>query len=161
MPYPLPDPPLDDGEVRLRPWRDDDAAALAAAWRDDEIRRWTAVPQIGGDADAHARRWIAGAELRRAQGIALDLVVSPPAPSDEVLGEVGVVTLAGGPQRAEMGWWVAPAHRRRGIATRAVRLFAQWCRDELGLELFAEVDPDNPASIWVAEAAGLRLRLRR
>ena len=27
-------------------------------------------------------------------------------------------------------------------------------------DLFADVDPENPASVWVAEAAGLRLRLR-
>ena len=60
-----------------------------------------------------------------------------------------------------MGWWTAAGHRRRGVATRAVTLFTGWCRDELGLEVFAEVDPDNPASIWVAEAAGIRLRLKR
>jgi RimJ/RimL family protein N-acetyltransferase len=67
--------------------------------------------------------------------------------------------MAGGPSRAEVGWWTAPASRRRGVATRAVTLFARWCRDELGIELFAEVDPDNPASLWVAEAAGVRIRL--
>jgi RimJ/RimL family protein N-acetyltransferase len=131
---------------------------LAAAWADAAIRRWTAVP-ADPSAD-HARRWIAGAELRREQGAALDLVVSPTdAGDDTVLGEVGIVTMAGGPSRAEVGWWTAPEHRRRGIATRAVTLFAAWCRDELDYELFAEVDPDNAPSIWVAEAAGVRLRL--
>jgi RimJ/RimL family protein N-acetyltransferase len=131
-----------------------------------------AVPTV-----EQAARWIAGAELRRAQGIALDLVVvaDEPAPGEvlgdgegegprpapgEVLGEVGLVTMAGGPDRAEIGWWVGPAHRRRGVATRAVGLGAGWAAATLGLELFAEVDPDNAPSIWVAEAAGLRLRLR-
>ena len=158
MPYPLPDPALADDAVRLRPWRTDDAPALAAAWADEAIRRWTAVP--AGPSEEHARRWIGGAELRRQQGVALDLVVSPSDPADDtVLGEVGIVTMAGGPDRAEVGWWTAPAHRRQGIATRAVTLFAGWCRDELRIELFAEVDPDNPASLWVAEAAGVRIRL--
>ena len=158
MPYPLPDPPLADDVVRLRPWRSDDAPALAAAWADEAIRKWTAVP--ADPSEDHARRWIAGAELRRGQGVALDLVVSPADPDDDtVLGEVGLVTMAGGPSRAEVGWWTGPAHRRQGVATRAVTLFAAWCRDELEIELFAEVDPDNPPSLWVAEAAGVRIRL--
>lgn len=160
MPYPLPDPPLDDGTVRLRQWTEADAGALAAAWGDEELKRWTAVP--ADPTEDRARRWIAGEALRREQGIALDLVASPSDPTDDtVLGEVGLVTMAGGPARAEVGWWTAPAHRRRGVATRAVTLFATWCRDELGMELFAEVDPDNPPSLWVAEAAGVRLRLKR
>ena len=158
MAYPLPDPPLSDGVVRLRPWQADDAPALAAAWADAAIRRWTAVP--ADPSEDHARRWIAGAELRRGQGVALDLVVSPADPDDAtVLGEVGLVTMAGGPSRAEVGWWTGPEHRRRGVATRAVTLFAGWCRDVLDMELFAEVDPDNPPSLWVAEAAGVRIRL--
>ncbi len=158
MAYPLPDPPLADGVVRLRPWRGEDAPALAAAWADEAIRRWTAVP--AHPSEAHARRWIDGAELRRGQGVALDLVVSPADPDDDtVLGEVGLVTMAGGPSRAEVGWWTGPDHRRRGVATRAVTLFAGWCRDALEIELFAEVDPDNPPSLWVAEAAGVRIRL--
>ena len=158
MAYPLPDPPLADEVVRLRPWRPDDAPALAAAWGDEAIRRWTAVP--ADPTEDHARRWISGAELRREQGVALDFVVSPHDPTDDaVLGEVGLVTMAGGPSRAEVGWWTAPSHRRQGIATRAVTLLARWCGDELGIELFAEVDPDNPASLWVAEAAGLRIRM--
>jgi RimJ/RimL family protein N-acetyltransferase len=158
VPYPLPDPPLDDGVVRLRPWTAGDAAALAAAWADDEVRRWTAVP--ADPSLDRASRWIAGEALRRSQGVALDLVVSPSDPEDDtVLGEVGLVTMAGGPDRAEVGWWTAADHRRQGVATRAVTLFAGWCRDTLGIELFAEVDPDNPASLWVAESAGICLRL--
>ena len=160
MPYPLPDPPLADDLVRLRPWRLDDAPALAAAWEDEEVRKWTAAPARA--TEGLARSWIASEEIRRRQGAALDLVVSPAAPGDDtVLGEVGLVTMAGGPSRAEVGWWTAAPHRRRGIATRAVTLFAGWCRDELGIELFAEVDPDNPASVWVAESAGVRLRLKQ
>ena len=159
MPYPLPDPPLSDGVVRLRPWSAADAPALATAWSDEEVRRWTAVP--ADPSVDHARRWIEAEGLRRRQGLGLDLVVAPvDADDDTVLGEVGLVTMAGGPARAEAGWWVGPAHRRQGIATRAVTLFARWCRDELELELFAEVDADNAPSIWVAEAAGIRLRLR-
>jgi RimJ/RimL family protein N-acetyltransferase len=138
-----------------------DAEALVAAWADEEIQRWTRVPELR-ESD-HALRWIAAEQLRRDRGLALDLVISP-ADSDDrtVLGEVGMVPLAGGPSRAELGWWVAAAHRRQGIATRAVGLFATWLRDGLGFtDLFAEVDPDNPPSVWVAESNDLRLRIKR
>jgi RimJ/RimL family protein N-acetyltransferase len=159
---PLPDPPLTDGVVRLRPWTSspEDVDALVAAWSDPEIRAWTAVPEE--PTVEQAARWIAGEGVRRERGLALDLVVSPAEPADDatVLGEVGLAPLAGGPARFEAGWWVAAPHRRQGIATRAVRLVASWAADVLEVELFATVDAHNPASIWVAEAAGIRLRLK-
>jgi RimJ/RimL family protein N-acetyltransferase len=161
MPLPLPDPPLADDAIRLRPWRAHDVDALVDAWADKEIQRWTRVPPRRGEADA--LRWIAAEELRRERGLALDLVISPSDATDTtVLGEVGMVPLAGGPSRAELGWWVSAAHRRRHVATRAVGLFAAWLRDDLAFtDLFAEVDPDNPASIWVAESNNLRLRIKQ
>jgi len=160
MPLPLPDPALVDEMVRLRPWQITDVAALVDAWADEEIRRWTRVPEQR-DAAA-ALRWIASEHLRRDRALSLDLVVSPAALDDDtVLGEVGMVPLAGGPSRAELGWWVAPDHRRSGVATRAVGLFARWLRDALEFtDLFAEVDLRNPPSVWVAESNALRLRIR-
>jgi RimJ/RimL family protein N-acetyltransferase len=132
----------------LRPWCSDDALALAAAWADPEIRRWTEVPDdISEEA---AARWIAGWEERGRRGIALDLVVSP-IDGDEVLGEVGFVRDG---RLARCGWWVASAHRGRGVATAAVTQLAARAR-ELGLEPVAEVDPANEASRRIAERAGL------
>ena len=161
MSLPLPDPPLTDGVVRLRPWSVHDVDALVNAWADEEIQKWTLVP-ARRDAD-DALRWIASEQLRRDRSLALDLVISPADTGDAtVLGEVGMVPLAGGPSRAELGWWVARPHRRQGVATRAVGLFATWLRDALEFtDLFAEVDPENPASVWVAEANDLRLRIRK
>ncbi len=161
MPLPLPDPPLHDDVVRLRPWSAHDVDALVDAWADEEIQKWTRVPAQRGAADA--LRWIASEQLRRDRALSLDLVISPADEDDmTVLGEVGMVPLAGGPSRAELGWWVGAAHRRRHVATRAVGLFADWLRDELAFtDLFAEVDPENPASVWVAESNGVRLRIRR
>jgi RimJ/RimL family protein N-acetyltransferase len=137
-----------------------DVDALVDAWADEEIQRWTRVPEARGPADA--LRWISAEQLRRDRALSLDLVISPGDTDDTtVLGEVGMVPLAGGPSRAELGWWVAREHRRRGIATRAVGLLATWLRDELEFtDLFAQVDTDNPASVWVAERNDLRLRLR-
>src|SRR3954469_25790130 len=102
MALPLPEPELDDGVVRLRTWSAHDVDALVAAWNDEEIQKWTRVPAQRGPDDA--QRWIASEELRRDRGLALDLVISPSG-GDDVLGEVGMLPLAGGPSRAELGWW--------------------------------------------------------
>ena len=159
MAFPLPDPPLRDDLVVLRVWGAHDVDALVRAWADPEIQKWTRVPEARGAPDA--LRWISAEQLRRDRALALDLVIASPDDERAVLGEVGMVPLAGGPNRAELGWWVAPEHRRKGVATHAVGLFAGWLRDELEFgDLFAEVDMDNPASVWVAESANLRLRLR-
>jgi RimJ/RimL family protein N-acetyltransferase len=114
--------------------------ALAAAWADPDVVRRTAVPAVRDV--AAATRWIAGEAERRAQGLALDLVVASGGGRD-VLGEVGLARFdrpgaggrpaaAGGGRfvgaagRAEIGFWTAPAARGRGLATVAVRLVAAW-----------------------------------
>jgi len=147
---PLPDPALADGEVLLRPWRPADAGALARAWADDEVARWTGVPERTDR--AAALRWIAGDADRRARGLALDLVVEV---AGAVAGEVGLSGFDAGSRTVEVGWWVAPSHRGRGLATRAAGLVAAWAVAELSVDMaIARCDPANPASGAVARAAG-------
>ena len=116
--------------------------ALAAAWADPVVVRRTAVPPVRDV--AAATRWIAGEAERRAQGLALDLVVASAAGGGrDVLGEVGLARFdrpgaggrpaaggggrfAGADGRAEIGFWTAPAARGRGLAAVAVRLLAAW-----------------------------------
>jgi RimJ/RimL family protein N-acetyltransferase len=101
-----------------------DAAALAAAWTDPEVARWTAVP--GAHDPAAAARWIAGDPDRWAGGLAVDLVIGSPVDGGRaVLGEVGLAHFdAAG--RAEIGFWLAPSARGRGLATAAVTLVTRW-----------------------------------
>jgi len=57
--------------------------------------------------------------------------------------------------KAEIGYWVVPEARRRGVGSRATRLLALWAIEHLGLErveLLAH--PGNEASQRVAERAG-------
>ena len=151
-PLRLPDPPLADALVKLRPWRPADAPTLAEAWADPEVARWTGVPAIADE--AAARRWIGGDEERRRRGLSLDLVVEV---GTELAGEVGLAGFdASG--SAEIGWWVGSAHRGRGVATAAARLLAAWAPEALGLaSVVARCHPDNPASGAVARAAGFEL----
>lgn len=58
-------------------------------------------------------------------------------------------------QIAEMSYWVFPAFRRRGFASRAVSLACQWAFAELAVErMELYVEPDNAASRSAAERAG-------
>ena len=133
--------------IGLRPWRPADAPALAAAWADPDIARWTAVPE---DRSVEAAaRWIAGWDDRRRRGLALDLVVTAADDDATVRGEVGVAFVTDPPT---MGWWVLAPARGRGVATAAVRRFLD---EFLPVDdVVAEVDEANPASIAVARAVG-------
>jgi len=150
LPVPLPDPPLADGQITLRPWEPGDASHLSAAWSDPEVTRWTGVPSRT-DLEA-ARRWIAGDADRRARGLSLDLVIDV---DGEVAGEVGLAGLDVAAGTAEIGWWVRPSHRGQRLASRSAELLAAWALDELHVQsIVARCHPSNPASGGVARAAG-------
>lgn len=132
----LPTPP--EG---LRHWRPDDAGALAQAWANPDIARWSPPP-----ADLDPATWIAGTEDRWARRLALDLVIVGTRPA-EVAGEIGLRGFTTAPARAELGVWVAAPHRRHGLAARAVRTATTWALDELDLDqLWARTDPANGAA---------------
>ena len=154
-PTSAPDPPLSDGVVTLRPWRLDDVPALVAMCNgDEEMAYWLdRLPQPYTDEDGRAyvafgeRGW-RGDENETPFAIAN-------AAGGEALGSCGVFWSGAPRGGVEVGYWVGRQARGRGVATRAVRLVAQWVLGELGferLELFA--DPRNEASCRVAERAG-------
>ena len=166
MYLPLPEPTLAGMRCLLRPWEVGDAATLAAAWSDPEVRRWLPVPDHADR--AAAADWIAGDADRRRAGLALDLVAVEPVTGPGigsglaveatagVLGEVGLSSFNPEDGVAMIGWWTVDRHRRRGVATEMVRLLTTWALGPpLGLDvLVAEVEPANPGSVAVALAAG-------
>jgi RimJ/RimL family protein N-acetyltransferase len=150
---PLPDPPLADDEVVLRPPAEADVPALVAACQDPDIQHFTFVPAPYGD--EHARSWVAGTAPARADGSALGLVVAPAAEPAALLGTIGIVRPDWEHGVAELGYWVAPWARGRGVAARAVGLLAPWTVRELGFaRVTLHIDAGNAASRRVAERAG-------
>jgi ribosomal-protein-alanine N-acetyltransferase len=144
--------------VRLRRWRDDpwDVAALVGAWDDPSVMGASPVPaDVSADG---ARRWISGESERRARGLALDLVIGP-LDGDLVWGEVGLRGFDMAVRRAEVGWWLTPDARGRGVALAAVDLLATWALGPpLGLrQVWARIDLGNAASARVAAGSGFRL----
>jgi RimJ/RimL family protein N-acetyltransferase len=144
----LPDVPLTDGVVTLRPWRPDEADWYAAQTVDPEIQRFTAeLPDL---APAAVRDAIEDMLAARAHA---GLVITDAA-TGELLGNAG---LAAGeePGVGHLSYWVAAPARGRGVATRAVRLLVDWAW-RCGMRrvrLWAHVD--NVGSQRVAERAGL------
>ncbi|MDX6687034.1 MAG: hypothetical protein QOF86_3162 [Baekduia sp.] len=151
-PLPLPDPPLADDVLRLRPPAPADVPAITEACQDPEIQRFTFVPSPY--TEAHAAGWVADAAPARARGEALEFVIAD-TPTDVLLGTIAVQRRVLVHRTAEIGYWVAPAARGRGTAARALALLAPWALRSLGLaRVTCEIDVDNDASQRVAEAAG-------
>lgn len=152
-PLALPQPPLGDGVITLRPWQAQDAPALVAAWADPAVARWSAPPARRSLVDA--KRWIAATPSLRSRRLALDLVVSSIGPRPEVLGEVGLSSFDDDDRSARIGYWIVPGQRGRGLATRAVRLLTASALNRYGLNtVIATVDPGNRASQVVLRRAG-------
>lgn len=147
----VPDPPLADESVALRPFTLDDVEWIVRACRDPEIPRYTLVPDPYEPEDA--RGWIGLHEGERERGEALALAVVD-AEDGEPLGSAGLQRIDWDQGRGEVGYWVAPWARGRGAATSATRLLAAHAF-ALGLaRVEIPVYVDNPASQRVAEKAG-------
>jgi RimJ/RimL family protein N-acetyltransferase len=143
---------LRDGDLVLRRKRPSDAEAITAACQDPEIPRWTFVPSPYTVADAQA--FLARCAEEEAAGRSVNLLAVH-ATEDTLLGSFSLMELDREPGCGEIGYWVAAEARGRGVATRAVRLLADWARSELGLTRI-EILPhkDNLPSRRVAEKAG-------
>jgi RimJ/RimL family protein N-acetyltransferase len=147
-----PRPPLADELVRLRPWSEADDEPARRATQDPLIPRHTGVPE--NQTVLEIRRWRAEQEPARVSGESLFLVIADPR-TDELLGSISLMRFEWADHRAEIGYWVAPWARRRGVATRSVRLLSRWALTDLGLgRVNLYTDPDNPASQAVAERCG-------
>jgi len=133
----------------LRAWRPADAPVLVEAWADPDIAMYCGVPP--DPTLERAERWIAGWEERQSSGASIDLVAVDD--RDRVIGEVGAHPVDG---ELELGWWVLPAHRGRGVASAMVTRFVAWAAEARpDRPLTARIPPGHTASERVAAAAGL------
>jgi len=158
VPLAYPDPPLADGVVSLRPWRRGDLATVIEASRDPYIPKVTTVP--APFTKSAGERWLDRQDTRSRSGLSVSLAIEE-TPRAEAVG--AVVLMHGGHGVHGLGYWLLPAARGRGLASRAVALVVDWTLAQTGvLELEALVEPWNEASVRVAEGAGFtRDRLLR
>ncbi len=160
QPFALPSPPLrrDNPSIALRPWgvAPTDPDTLVAAWSDPDVARWTLRPDVRTRDVAAA--WVAAEGSRRADGVALDLVITESGAPEVVIGEVGLVLVQAERRWAEVGYWLFPQWRGQGRATAALDLFTEWALRVMPIQrLLARTHVDNPASSAVAKRAGYEL----
>jgi len=151
----LPEPPLTDGVVTVRPWSDADIAAVVAAGRDPVIPEMTTVTRDGTPDDA--RRFIARQRERVHDGGGIPLAIEENA-TGRAVGWIGANRPDLANRRADIGYWVLSTARGHGVAGRAGALFVPWVTTALGLvRVEAVIAPENVASQRVVEHLGFAL----
>ena len=147
-----PDPPLSDGIVTLRPWKKEDAPAIAAACDDGEIARWMPIiPQPYTERDAVEYVEASTAAWREGTGAAFAFLDE----GGEPLGSIGMRVLERDAAVVEVGYWTAAQARGRGLTTRALKLISRWLLETVGAQrVQLRADVHNLASRRVAEKAG-------
>lgn len=145
--------PLTDGRVTLRWMRVDDAPACAAAFRDDpDLGRLIGVERDPDESGIRER--IALQDERAADGRSLQLAVADPR-SDVFWGAMILHSFDWHSRRAEVGFWLIPAARGRGVGSAAVALAVSWAFAELDLvRLEMTTTPENPAVPALARRLG-------
>lgn len=144
---------LPAGDLRLRPWRPDDAAALSGALGGQSPLPLPTPPP--GLDDAGHVRWFVGelAPQWWASGDGAPLAVL--GPDGSVLASLQLFLKGRRPGNAEVGVWVAPAARRQGVARAAIEAQLGWAVPALGLARVEwHADPGNTASVALAQSLG-------
>ena len=149
----FPETTLAAGELTLRPLTAVDTDDVTLACQDVETLRWLPLPRPYTRANAE---WFISTfgPSQRESGAGIVFAI-------ESAGRLaGVIDLKGvnwAARVAEVGYWVAPWARGRGLAAQATRALAEWAIREHGFErvkLFAAIG--NAASQRVAQKAGFR-----
>lgn len=152
----LPDvvPVLERDPVRLRPWRDGDSGLIASVASDPLIPLITSVPTVGSPENVAA--YLDRQHRRLQEGAGYSFAIAD-LHTDEAVGNIGLWTDNIESGRATTGYWVAPAFRRRGYVSAALRALTVWALtmpEVERLELY--VEPWNEGSWRAAEDAGYR-----
>ncbi|MEU3188212.1 GNAT family N-acetyltransferase [Streptomyces sp. NPDC006923] len=146
--------------LTLRPLSPDDEQHVARALADAEIVRWATGAHLHRlPADERAAQWLRTRLTAWSEGIP-DFAIADP-DTDELTGYIGLRRIRNG--NAEVGSWIAPWARGRGLAANALLSTAGWALTPIahsGMGLHRIVmhhSTDNPASCTVAAKAGLLL----
>lgn len=150
----FPDTVLTTGRLVLRAFAAEDVDATRAACADEVTQRWLPLPRPYTRDDAVDWCTKTAHALRRS-GDGVHFAVTDAA-DGRLLGHVGLKKTDWRAAVSEVGYWVAPWARGRGVAAEATRAVGRWV---LGPQSFQRMElraaPGNAASLRVAEKAGM------
>jgi RimJ/RimL family protein N-acetyltransferase len=146
---------LEGPRLRLRPWRAEDRAPLAAINADAAVMRHFPKPMSRAESDA----WLDGIEAHFARhGWGFWAVERTAEPG--LIGVVGLMTIpwqADFTPAVEIGWRIASAHQRQGYAEEAARMSLAAGFGTIGLgEILAFAVPSNAPSWLLMAKLGMR-----
>lgn len=133
---------MTDGVVRLRPFAESDAAALARIWRDPAIRARNTIPEPSEEA---ALAWIERTAAATVAGEAWEWAIDDVAAS-ALAGRRGLKEIDWAQRRATAACWVAPAWRGRGFSGRSLRLAAAHAFEHGVVRIEGACELDNTAA---------------
>jgi len=139
--------------VILRPLRSEDAYGYAAAFvNDPDLGRLLGIEQ---DPDEQVVRGIVERQAESAEeGKGIELAIADPV-SREFWGSLLVHQVNWHHRRCEVGFWLVPDQRRRGIATRAVSVAVSWVFTDLDMvRVEMNTTPENPSVPALARRLG-------
>ena len=142
-----------DGLV-LRPWREEDAAVVVAAYSEPDIGLFNRRTM---DSEAEALEWVRAWSLRWQKETGANWAVCRSG-QDVVVGRAALsrINLAEGD--GELGYWVLSSERRQGFAARAVEALKAWAFATVGLQrLQLSHSVHNRPSCRVAGKTGFAL----
>lgn len=146
-------PELHGDQVRLRAFRTSDVQVVLDASSDPLIPTITTVPSTRDPAAAST--FIERQHERAATGEGYSFAIADD--GDAAVGQIGLWLRDLDEGRATVGHWIAPAARRHGYATDALRLLSRWAEGLAGVDrLQLYVEPWNEASWRAAERARYR-----
>ncbi|UYM03934.1 GNAT family N-acetyltransferase [Solicola gregarius] len=151
--------PVIEGEkVRLRPFKDTDVPRMVEACSDATTRLW--IPLLPDPyTEADARTYLAAASWQAATGSMAAWCIADP-DTDELAGNIAVLRMNARTETGEIGYWMHPSARGRGMVSEATRLAVRHALTPIEqggvgrrrLELFAATE--NGPSNAVARNAG-------
>ncbi|ACU76410.1 GCN5-related N-acetyltransferase [Catenulispora acidiphila DSM 44928] len=158
---PLPEGPLQTPRLLLRPWREEEIAAVCAICQDPDVQRWTTVPSPYQLKDAE---WFvrehAPKGFRSGDEATFGVFVKETGQIAGAVGLAGITTLVvnRGVRTAEVGYWANPETRGNGYITEAVREVVRWAFEDvkLGRVVWQAFD-GNEASRRVIEKVGFTI----
>jgi ribosomal-protein-alanine N-acetyltransferase len=150
----VPDAGLRDGAVELRPLTDADAPAFLTALADDAISEGAYHGRLDGG-EGVVRAYLArnAARMEAGEGVLLGVWE---ANAERLSGSTMLFRIDWDERVAELGFWIAPGARGRGLARTALRLTVALALDHLGVERVTGLTGvDNAGAQRAMASAGL------